>query len=390
MIQREIKNIALKLFNVFPILAITGPRQSGKTTLVKQLFPEMNYVSLEDIDFRNQAITDPRGFLSNYEDGAIIDEIQRVPELFSYLQTLTDSKGTSSQFVITGSQNFLLMENLSQSLAGRVALLKLLPLSQSELKSEGLINPIDNKVLINGGYPALWQRNIDPILFYPNYISTYIERDVRNIKNIGNLEVFGRFIKLCAGRSGQPLSYSSLASDAGITPNTAKAWISILVNSYIIYLLPPFYKNFNKRLSKMPKLYFYDTGLLCSLLGIENSKQINTHFLTGGIFENYVISEVLKHFFNKSKNANIYFFKDNKGKEVDLIIDKNEKHFLIEIKASKTYNDFDFNNLNYLKKLSATETESFIISKVEKDRKTKFGHFISWNNLNQFFKDYNI
>ncbi len=320
MIERDISPKALELFKYFPILAITGPRQSGKTTLIKKLFPKMDYVSLEDLDIRNIAINDPRGFLSNYPNGAIIDEIQRVPELFSYLQTRVDETKLPGQFVISGSQNFLLMESISQSLAGRVALLKLLPLSQSELKRVNLLSATSNEAMYSGAYPAIFQNEIPPNLYYPNYINTYIERDVRSLKNIGNLELFNRFLKLCAGRAGQPLNYASLAADTGISLNTAKAWISVLVSSYIIFLLPPHYRNFNKRLIKMPKLYFHDTGVLNYLLGIEKQQQLETHFMVGNIFENYVISEMLKFYYNNSKDAPLFFSNDSEHKEIDILM----------------------------------------------------------------------
>lgn len=386
MIQRDISNIARTLFKMYPILAITGPRQSGKTTLVKNLFPDLDYVTLEDIDTRILAKNDPRGFLSNYPNGAIFDEVQQAPDLFSYLQSAVDEKNKPSQFVLSGSQNFLLMENISQSLAGRVALLKLLPLSQSELQSAKLFFETSEDAMFTGSYPAIFNRDIPPPLFYPNYINTYIERDVRNIKNIGNIELFIRFVKLCAGRTGQPLNYSSIASDTGISINTAKSWMSILVNSYVIYLLPPHHRNFNKRLIKMPKLYFYDTGLLVSLLGIESSRQINNHFLVGGIFENYIVSELLKYFYNQSKNAPIYFWKDNKSKEIDVLIEKGESMIPIEIKASKTLNMHDFNNIQYYQKISNSESVAYVINRSNQDQKTSNGEFVSWLNLKKIFE----
>lgn len=386
MVTRSISNIAVELFRLYPILAISGPRQSGKTTFVKNTFPHLDYVSLEDIDTRVFAKNDPRGFLSNYPNGAIFDVVQQVPELFSYIQTIVDEKNKPSQFVLSGSQNFLLMEGISQSLAGRVALLKLLPFSQGELEKSQYMPNNSEDVLYFGSYPAIYSRNIPPHIFYPNYINTYIERDVRRMVNIGNIELFSRFVKLCAGRTGQPLNYSTIAADTGISVNTAKSWLSILVNSYVVYLLPPHHKNFNKRLIKMPKLYFYDTGLLVNLLGIEGSKQIDSHFLLGGIFENYIISEILKNFYNQSRNAPIYFWKDNKSKEIDILIEKGNQIIPIEVKASKTFNIHDFDNIKYYQKISNSENDAFVINRSNENRKTSYGSFVSWGNMDSIFK----
>ncbi len=381
MIDREISNIAIELFKLYPILAITGPRQSGKTTLVKMLFKNMDYVSLEDLDERQIAINDPRGFLLNYPKGAIIDEIQRVPSLFSYLQTRVDETNDVGQFIILGSQNFLLMESIGQSLAGRVALLKLLPLSQRELIDANLLPKDNNDILFIGNYPAIYSRKIPANIFYSNYLSTYIERDVRTLRNIGDLNLFTLFIKLCAGRIGQPLNYSSLAGDTGIAVNTAKKWISILESSYIIFLLRPHHKNFNKRLVKMPKLYFYDTGLVSYLLDITHAKQIQKHYLLGNIFENYIVSELLKKRYNKGNKSNLFYWKNNKGKEVDLIIDNIERTIAIEIKASQTYNLNAFDNINYYRKISNSNIESYVISRVDKSKRLSNESFISWNSL---------
>ena len=341
----------------------------------------MDYVSLEDLDERQIAINDPRGFLLNYPKGAIIDEIQRVPSLFSYLQTRVDETNDVGQFIILGSQNFLLMESIGQSLAGRVALLKLLPLSQRELIDANLLPKDNNDILFIGNYPAIYSRKIPANIFYSNYLSTYIERDVRTLRNIGDLNLFTLFIKLCAGRIGQPLNYSSLAGDTGIAVNTAKKWISILESSYIIFLLRPHHKNFNKRLVKMPKLYFYDTGLVSYLLDITHAKQIQKHYLLGNIFENYIVSELLKKRYNKGNKSNLFYWKNNKGKEVDLIIDNIERTIAIEIKASQTYNLNAFDNINYYRKISNSNIESYVISRVDKSKRLSNESFISWNSL---------
>lgn len=388
MIEREISNIAKELFKLYPILAITGPRQSGKTTLVKNLFPKMDYVSLEDIDQRSLAQTDPRGFLSNFPNGAILDEIQRVPDLFSYLQSLVDQTNAPSQFVILGSQNFLLMESISQSLAGRVGLLKLLPLSQGEIKKASLMSNSSEQTMIKGSYPAIYSQNIPSSFFYSNYLATYIERDVRNLKNIGKLDLFTRFVQLCAGRVGQPINYASLASDTGISLNTAKSWIAVLQSSYIVFTLPPYYKNFNKRLIKMPKLYFYDTGLLAYLLRIQNAEQLKTHYAIGHIFENYIISEVLKYKYNRADNADMYFWKDNKAKDIDLLMETSKGIIPIEIKAAKTYNTSAFSNISYYQKISETKNTGYVINQTEKSQKSSFGNFISWRTLGELLKEF--
>ena len=282
MIERTLTSKMLALAEKFQVITLTGPRQSGKTTLVKADFPSLPYVSLEDPDVRQFALTDPRGFLSNYPAGAILDEIQNTPELFSYIQGLVDGD-RQIRFVLTGSSNFLLMEKISQTLAGRTAVLNLLPFSLKEM--EPLDEPYEN-LIFKGQYPRIYDREISPTDFYPSYIQTYVDRDVRLIKNIGDINTFVLFTQLCAGRIGQPLNYASLANDSGISPNTAKSWLSILESSFILYRLQPYHRNFNKRLVKSPKLYFYDSGLACSLLGIREQEQVRTHYLKGSLFEN--------------------------------------------------------------------------------------------------------
>jgi uncharacterized protein len=344
MISRDLAIKAQSLSEKFPVVAITGPRQSGKSTLIKSLFADKPYVSLEDLDMRLLAETDPRGFLSNYPNGAVLDEVQRVPSLFSYIQTITDAKNETGMFILSGSQNFLLMQNIAQSLAGRVALLKLLPFSYEELKTTEFNNNVVDEVLFKGFYPRLYDKKIDPIDYYPNYIKTYLERDVRTLKNINDLSQFTRFMKLCAARIGTVLNYSSLANDCGVAVNTIKAWIGVLEASYVVYLLPPYYQNFNKRLVKSPKIYFYDTGLASALLGIQTSEQLSTHFLRGGLFENLIISEVLKFYYNQGQDAPCYFWQDQTGKEIDLIVEMPHTIKAFEIKSSMTLNKEFFNN----------------------------------------------
>jgi uncharacterized protein len=380
-IKRILEKKAKELTKKFPIVAITGPRQSGKTTLVKYMFPNLPYVSLEDLDIRSFAEEDPRGFLSNYQNGVIFDEIQRVPALFSYLQKIVDEKKKNGQFILTGSQNFLLYEKITQTLAGRTAILNLLPFSMEELNgSSHGFSKIDD-YLFHGFYPRIYSSKIKPTDWYPNYIQTYIERDVRQIKDISNLSSFQKFLKLCAGRIGQILDLSSLANDCGITHNTAKAWISVLETSFIIFLLKPHYKNFNKRLIKMPKLYFYDTGLVCSLLGIETKKQISTHYLRGYLFENLILHELIKYRLNRGLNPNLFFWRDKAGHEVDCIFEKANKLIPIEIKSGKTILKEYFKNIEYWNKLSGnTPKNSFVIYGSDKNTKHTFGNLLSWRS----------
>ncbi|MGB5288910.1 MAG: ATP-binding protein, partial [Ignavibacteriaceae bacterium] len=320
MIKRQIQEKLVQLAEQFPVVAIVGPRQSGKTTLVKMSFKEKTYLNLEEPDTRLFAQTDPRSFLSGSKSGLIIDEAQRVPDLFSYIQSIVDESKTPGQFIITGSHNFLMQEKISQTLAGRVAILTLLPFSLEEIRREDSEEDFPNYIF-SGFYPPIYDRKIEPSDWYPNYIRTYLERDVRLIKNIPDLNSFTLFVKLCAGRIGQLLNLSSLAIEAGISVNTAKSWLSILEASYIAYRLEPHFQNFNKRLVKMPKLYFYDTGLACSLLGLESVDQISTHYLVGSLFENLVLSDLIKHKMNYGLNNNFYFWRDKLGREVDCLIE---------------------------------------------------------------------
>ncbi|MBX7047431.1 MAG: ATP-binding protein [Ignavibacteria bacterium] len=350
MIKREISDKVLSLAKKFPIITITGPRQSGKTTLVRELFKSKPYFSLEDPDIRLIAETDPRGFLENLTNGAVLDEIQRVPGLFSYLQNVSDKKNKSGLFILSGSQNFLLMEKITQSLAGRAALFYLLPFSAIEIKSE--IQKNISKSIVSGFYPRLYDKNIKPRDYYANYVQTYVERDLRQLKFVHDLSSFINFIKLCAGRAGQILNLSSLANDCGISVNTAKSWISILESSFIIYTLKQFHRNINKRLVKNPKLYFYDTGLLCYLLNISNQSELNLHYAKGAVFENFVINEFVKFFFNKGINDfPMYYLRNKTGNEIDLIIESGLKLFPIEIKSSKTFSPAFIKDIRYYSKV---------------------------------------
>lgn len=381
MIPRETAKIIGKLRKQFPVITLTGPRQSGKTTLLKSIYTDIPYINLEDIDVRNAALNDPRGFLSNFPEGAVLDEIQRTPELFSYLQGIVD-KNKKIHFVLSGSQNFLLLENISQSLAGRAAILKLLPFSISELQKKKLVPTSYEELIFTGMYPVIYDREIDPEFFYPSYISSYIERDVRQIKNIENLNSFSNFLQLCAGRTGQVVNLNSLATDAGISPNTAKSWLSILEASFIIYFLQPYYANFNKRIIKSPKLYFYDTGLVCALLGINSENQVRTYHLKGALFENLIITDLVKCQLHKGVNPRFYFWQNKTKQEIDLIIDKPQGPVPFEIKSGMTMNENYFTNLKYWQKLTGEKPENMnVIYGGVTNLKTSIGNYISWKKL---------
>ena len=380
MIERTLTAKIIALAKNFQVITLTGPRQSGKTTLVRAAFPAFPYVSLEEPDIRRFALTDPRGFLSNYPNGAILDEIQNAPELFSYIQGLVD-ENRQVQFILTGSSNFLLMEKISQTLAGRTAVLHLLPFSLKEL--EPIPGHYESQIF-KGQYPRIYDRDIAPTDFYPSYIQTYVERDVRLIKNIGDINAFIQFTQLCAGRIGQLLNYTSLANDAGISPNTAKAWLSILESSYIIYRLQPDHRNFNKRLVKSPKLYFYDTGLACSLLGIHDEAQVRMHYLKGSLFENLIINEFIKRNFNRGENSQPYFWRDNHGKEIDCLFVKGERVTPVEIKSGKSISTSYFDNLKYWQSLVALpEHKAFVVYGGDQSLQTSAGELISWLNLDR-------
>ncbi len=386
MIKREIQKKLLQLSKQFPVVAVVGPRQSGKTTLARMVFQDKTYVNLEEPDTRIFAQNDPRAFLATSKPGLIIDEAQRVPELFSYIQTLVDEKQIPGSFILTGSHNFLMQEKISQTLAGRVAILTLLPFSIDEVRTENSKEDFSNYIF-KGFYPPIYDRKIESTDWYPNYIRTYLERDVRLIKNIPDLNAFTLFVKLCAGRIGQLLNLSSLAVEAGISVNTAKSWLSVLEASYIVYRLEPHFQNFNKRLVKMPKLYFYDTGLACSLLGLESVNQISTHYLVGSLFENLVLSDLIKYKMNYSLNTNFYFWRDKLGREVDCLIDSGQKKVILEIKSGKTINEDFFGGLKFYKELAGEKNIfSYLIYGGEKTEMRSSGKVLPWHKATEVFE----
>lgn len=329
----------------FPIVGITGPRQSGKTTLARAVFNDRPYASLEDPDTRAFAIEDPRGFLDGFPGGAILDEVQRCPSLFSYLQTRVDQTGRNGEFILTGSQQFGMVSAITQSLAGRAGLLALLPFALSELGRVGRVPPSVDDAVWRGAYPPVHDRPIDPSIWYSNYVQTYLERDVHQLIQVRDLAQFQRFVRLCAGRTGQLLNQSALADETGVSHNTIREWLSVLEASYIIHRLPPQHRNFNKRLVKTPKLYFVDTGLAAWLLGIETVDQLSTHPLRGELFETWVVSEHLKYRFNAGRASNLTFWRDRHGHEVDLLVEKGDRLQPIEIKAGATVHPDAFRGL---------------------------------------------
>ena len=352
MISRKAEYEISTLATQFKAVAVVGPRQSGKTTLVRSVFGHKPYVNLETPDIRRYALEDPRGFLSDYPQGAILDEVQRVPELFSYLQQILDETTTPGLFILTGSNNFLLQDSISQSLAGRVGYLFLLPLSLEEISDK---ESNSNSLLFRGGYPALYNEGPDPAKWYANYIRTYVERDVRMLKNISDLVAFERFLRLCAGRIGQLLNMSSLAVEVGADVKTIGSWISVLETSFIVFRLHPYHENFNKRIVKMPKLYFYDTGLAVALLGVENAIQLALHPFRGNLFENMIIVDFLKRRYNAGKSNNLFFWRNNVGNEIDLLLAKGNIRIPIEIKSGQTVTGEYFKGIQFWNKMAQTE-----------------------------------
>ncbi len=384
MYQRELKEKLLQLAQKFPVVGVLGPRQSGKTTLVRESFSSYAYCNLEDLNQRDLANSDPVYFLKSYQKngGLIIDEVQHAPALFSYLQLDVDEDQREGRFILTGSQNFLMNEKISQTLAGRIAILDLLPLSLKELnRSQILPNELDD-LIFKGFYPRVYQKDLDPADWYMNYIRTYLERDVRQMKNVTDLSTFKRFLKLCAGRVGQIINFSDLGRDCGISYHTAKAWISLLEASFIIFMLPPYYKNFNKRVIKAKKLYFHDTGLACHLLQIESPSQLITSYLRGSLFESLIISDLIKQRLNQGKEPNCFFWRDDRGHEVDCILEAAGKITPIEIKSGATIHRHFFKDLIYWSKLSGISLEeAYLIFGGEENQIRREGNVLGWSSL---------
>jgi len=366
----------------FPIIAVTGPRQSGKTTLLKTIFSNYRYISLENPDVRAFATEDPNGFLNEYDNKVIFDEVQRAPLLFSYLQNIVDESKIMGQFILSGSQNFHLMQGITQSLAGRVALFKLLPFDLSELKANDLLEDSFAEACVKGFYPAIYDRDIEPNVYFSNYIQTYVEKDVTELLNIKDLKTFRTFIGICANQAGQLLNLSALANACNVSQPTAKNWLSVLESSYIIYLLQPYYENFNKRLVKTPKLYFYDTGLLCHLLKIKNGKALTGNRLKGNIFENMVIAEFQKQNYHNYLNNEYYFWQDSHANEVDLLKQTDEGFAVFEIKATQTITSDLFKNLDKFElNASPQKVEKTLIYGGLENQKRSQHKILSWKSI---------
>jgi len=351
MIERLILPQAKQTLAQFRAVCLTGPRQSGKTTLSKTLFQNKPYVNFENPNVQFEAEQNPQSFLKQYLNGAVFDEVQRVPLIFRYLQEILDNNPQRGQFILTGSNNFLLQEQVSQSLAGRAGYLSLLPLSYAELLQAKLTDNNINKLMLTGGYPEIWNEKISPYLWLNSYLQTYVQRDVRLLRNISNLATFTRFVYLCANYAGQILNRDDIAKKTGVDTKTILSWLGLLENSYIIFQLQPWYNNLNKRIVKSPKLYFYDTGLLCFLLGIKTETVLQKNKAYGAIFENWVISEIRKNNFNNAQNEGMYYFRDSAANEIDLILERESEPVAIEIKSSKKMEDNMMRGLKYWHKL---------------------------------------
>jgi predicted AAA+ superfamily ATPase len=372
MIKRNLTPKIIELLEKFPIVAITGPRQSGKTTLSKFVRPDYKYVNLENLSDREFAKTDPIGFLQTYSNGVIIDEIQNVPSLFSYLQIVTDERNINGEYIITGSQNFLMMEQITQSLAGRVALFTLLPLSINELDATPYKVTNWENYALSGSYPRKIIQDISASDYYSNYIKTYVERDVRLLKNINNLDLFQKFILLLAGRVGQLFNQSSLGNELDLDNKTINSWFTLLETSFIAFKLKPYHSNFNKVIIKTPKIYFHDTGLLCYLLGIHNERDLELHYNRGNIFENLVIAEMNKNAINESSKSKFYFWRDKSQNEIDLLIENGSDLHALEIKSGKTINTNFFKTLDYFKMIKEDTQLHLVYGGTENQERTKY------------------
>ena len=379
MYKRHLEKYIKSIIEKYRCITLVGPRQSGKTTLSKKLFPEYEYFSFESPDTQDIFEYDPRGFFKNIQGNAIFDEVQKIPDLLSYLQEILDDKSDHRKFILTGSNNLQLSSKVSQTLAGRTRILQLLPLQRDE------ITAIDQKITLDdalfyGSYPRIYDEKLNPTEWYADYFQTYLEKDIRDTINIVNIRSFSNFMRLLAGRVGQGMSFNSLGGDAGVTQPTVKSWVAALETTFICFTLVPHFKNFNKRLIKSPKVYFYDTGLLCYLLRIKNTEQLNVHPLRGAIFENWVIVEYIKNYSNKGEEAPVYYWRDQHGHEIDLVIDEGDYLDLIEIKSSQTAQKAFFKNIDWLNKLQHQEIGTCIYSG-EKTIALGDKRFIPWDKL---------
>ncbi|MEI6173976.1 MAG: ATP-binding protein [Bacteroidota bacterium] len=385
MIPRKLSAAVLRFAKKYPVVSVTGPRQSGKTTLVRSLFPKHKYISLENPETRSRALNDPKSIFDRKDQLLILDEIQHVPELLSYIQVISDEQKIHGQFILTGSQSLLLSEKISQTLAGRTAILKLLPFSLNEIEKLKQVTDFSYEDFIfKGFFPRTYDQKISPEEFYPFYLETYVQRDVREIQNIRDLNTFTNFVRLCAGRTGQLIDYSSLAKDTGVSVSTIKGWISILEAGYIIFQLYPYYKNYGKRVIKSPKIYFTDPGLVSYLLGIKSAEQLKTHYLKGALFENLVILELLKQRFNSGIPQDLWFFRDSNHNEVDVVAE-HERLEWIEIKSSRTFSPDFLTSFRFLEKSGDRgKDDKSIIYGGDESFTHKEVKIVSWKDLRKF------
>ena len=372
MIDRLITGKFLELLEKFPVLTLTGPRQSGKTTLCREILSDFDYVTLESLDIRQEAINDPRGFLDKFQDGVILDEIQRAPDLPSYIQEYVDND-KRRKYVLTGSQQFKVADTVNQSLAGRTAVLRLLPFSYRELYSNAEVSPSISDLIYSGFYPRIHDQNINPTDALSAYVSTYVERDVRALANIRNISAFENFIKLCAANIGQLLDYTRFSNDIGVDQNTIKSWISILEASFICFRLKSHVSNYRKRITKSPKLYFYDVGLAAHLLGIREKSQVENHPLRGQLFENFVVADLLKSFWYQGDNRELYFYRESSGNEIDILFETASKNSIVEVKLTKTLTRDQFKGLDSYKKNYPKETERSYLVYGGEESEEKYG-----------------
>ncbi len=384
-VHRHIETILGQVVRQYPIITITGPRQSGKTTLVRHLFPDKHYVSLENPDQREMALNDPRAFLKSIESGAILDEIQRAPLLLSYLQELVDTTPQPGRFILTGSNQFMMLDKITQSLAGRTVILKLLPFSIAEIKAVTTDFTTD-AFLYHGFYPGIYVNQLNPTIAYRSYFETYIERDLRQLSQVKDLMLFQKFVRLCAGRIGQIFNAHQLSNEVGVSVPTIKSWLSLLQTSYIVFLLPPYFENIKKRLIKSPKLYFYDVGLASYLLGIESPEQISRDPLRGNLFENLVLSELIKTRINKGLDMNLYFFRDQHQNEVDVVFKRGSLFTTAEIKSAQTFTSHFLKGLLYFRKLFPQRIENeFLIYDGDLEQDVQGIHVLNYRSAAERF-----
>lgn len=388
MIKRLLEKQVKHAVTQFPVVSVTGPRQSGKTTLIKECFPTYEYYNLEDPNTRSLIQDDPKQFVNTTKKGVIFDEVQKYPDLLSFIQVTADETNKPGQYIISGSENLLLSERISQSLAGRVAIFNLLPLSMSELKTAKLLEQDAFSQIYKGFYPRIYDQNISATDFYSNYVNTYIERDVRLIKNIGDISNFQRFMQLLAGRAGQLSNASAIANDLNVDSKTANSWLNILEASFIIFRLPPYFRNFGKRVIKNSKIYFHDVGLLAYLLGINNTTDMDVHFARGALFENLIVSEIMKRIINFNLHVKPYFWRDSAGNEIDILLDKGNTIDRLEIKASKTYKSEFSKGFDYwdeLTRQNKQEGNNYVIYNGDTESKVKNYKLLNWKNVDKAF-----